>query len=321
MRHLLFTILLASITFIPAGYSATLNGFDLEGALVPAKEIHRGGPAKDGIPALTDPLFESAEESDYPADDQYVLGVHRNGVSKAYPIAILDYHEVVNDYFGDEPVAVTWCPLCGSGIAYKALFNGQRRVFGVSGLLYNSDVLLYDRETESLWSQLLSTAVAGPLRDSTLEMIPMSQTTWGDWRERYPDTLVLSTKTGHPRNYQRSPYKGYASSKRIVFPVAARDNRYHPKEQVLGIIIDGQAKAYPFSELATQGSLINDQLAGQKIQIQFDEAALSAQALDTRGQSLPATTLYWFAWIAFHPDSAVYSPSAGQKKRPKWGAE
>ena len=300
-----FTLLLLCCQ-LSTSFAVELNGFTLDGSAVPASSIHAGGPGRDGIPALTDPLFLPASEATFPAQYHYVLGLQHNGISKAYPVAILDRHEVVNDLFNGQPVAVTWCPLCGSGVAYDATIQGRRRLFGVSGLLYNSDVLLFDRGSESLWSQLMASAISGPLQGHSLQTLPLLQTTWGEWQTRHPDTLVLSPATGHDKNYRASPYRSYATNRTIAFPVAARGDRYHPKERVLGVILKGAAKAYPFSELANHGPLLRDQLAGQSIQIQFDRTTQSAQALTTQQQPLPATTLYWFAWIAFHPETAVF---------------
>jgi len=155
---------------------AHLNGFELEGSLVPAADIHRGGPPKDGIAALTDPRFVSAADAKLSPEDR-VVGVALGGVAKAYPIRILNWHEVVNDAFAGRRIAVTYCPLCGTAMVFDAVAGGRRRAFGVSGLLYNSDVLLYDRESESLWSQVLKRAVSGPEKGTALTQIPARHTT------------------------------------------------------------------------------------------------------------------------------------------------
>ncbi|WP_373509099.1 DUF3179 domain-containing (seleno)protein [Thiocapsa sp.] len=140
------------------------NAFDLSGGLAPPDEIHVGGPPRDGIPALTDPAFVPAAQADFLAPDDRILGLTPGGEARAYPIAILNRHEIVNDGIGGRAVAVTYCPLCGTGVAFDALHTGRRVEFGVSGLLYNSDVLLYDRQTESLWSQIAKQAVTGPMK-------------------------------------------------------------------------------------------------------------------------------------------------------------
>ena len=194
-RHFL---LLLALTLLVATTSTaqTRNGFDISNLSIPADEVLHGGPPKDGIPAINEPNFVSATEADFLQPEDRILGVHRNGIARAYAIRILNWHEIVNDQFGDEKIAITFCPLCGTGMAFKANVGGQDRSFGVSGLLYNSDVLLYDRESESLWSQIARVAVSGELIGTELEMVAVSHTSWADWQQRYPDSQVLSTETG-----------------------------------------------------------------------------------------------------------------------------
>ena len=285
----------------------SLNGFDLSDTLVPAREILRGGPPRDGIPALDAPRFLSAAEAAREVkDDDRVLGLALGGEAHAYPIAIMNWHEIVNDTIAGLPVVVTYCPLCGSGIAFERRIDGRTRRFGVSGLLYNSDVLLYDRESESLWSQLLGRAVSGPMKGRRLVPIALEHTRWGRWRTGHPGTRVLSRRTGYDRDYDRDPYAGYRRSRRLVFPVAGTDRRYHPKETVVGLVIDGRARAWPFSELARVASPLRDRLAGRPLRVEFDVADGSARIVDGEGRRLAAVTAFWFAWIAFHPDTEVF---------------
>ncbi|MEE8240189.1 MAG: DUF3179 domain-containing protein [Nitrospirales bacterium] len=282
------------------------NGFDLQGSLVPLKEIHHGGPPRDGIPALDQPRFSPAASATYLKPEDRVLGIELNGIVKAYPIRILDWHEIANDDFNGVPVVVTYCPLCGTGLAFSAEVAGSRKSFGVSGLLYNSDVLLYDRQTESLWSQLLGRAITGPLKGTSLKLIPLRHTTWRAWKEEHPDTQVLSIRTGHSRNYLGTAYRGYAKSRSVMFPVSHRDRRYHPKERVVGIEVDGRFKAYPFVELARTSGVIHDTVNGRKIKVVFDAENASALVLDTADKELPSVIGFWFAWTAFHPDTEVF---------------
>lgn len=301
----LLGLLLAAIFYARAGSES--NGFDLTDALIPADQIHLGGPPRDGIPSIDKPVFVAAGMADFLSENDRVLGLNHNGEVRAYPIAILNWHEVVNDRIGGDSVAVTYCPLCGTGVAFDAADGAGTRTFGVSGLLYNSDVLLYDRETESLWSQLMMQAVSGPQRGASLAALPLQHTSWRAWRAQHPDTKVLSTDTGFARDYSRSPYDGYASSARLYFSVQAQSRRYHPKEQVLGVEIDGQHKAYPFTELDRVGvKTVDDMLAGKPVRIVFDARNRSAKALDRDGRPLPAVTSFWFAWYAFHPDGDVF---------------
>ena len=300
--YISFTLLIGSIN----ATAATMNGFDLDGALVPAKEILSGGPPKDGIPAIDKPVFVKASAAKTMHDDDRVLAITRNGISKAYPIRIMNWHEIVNDRFGDESIAVTYCPLCGSGIAFKADVAGKSLKFGVSGLLYNSDVLLFDRQTQSLWSQILSKAVTGSMKGNTLTAVPITHTSWADWRRQQPDTLVLSEDTGFKRDYEDNPYAGYDKREEIIFPVKFRAKGYHPKEQVFGLKINGKAKAYPFVELAKGSGEVRDSIDGQNITVRFDKEHKSAQAFDAQGNQIAGVTLFWFAWYTFNPQTTIY---------------
>ena len=245
-------LLLVSLFFSVVILAGSQNGFDLSSSSIDESEIFQGGPPRDGIPSIDKPNFIAAIKADLSATDR-VLGIEVNGEFRAYPIRILNWHEIVNDEFNDEKIVVTFCPLCGTGMVYSATIDDQPRTFGVSGLLYNSDVLLYDRETQSLWSQILSTAISGPSKGKKLTPLSVSHTSWKDWKDTHPQTDVLSTNTGFQRDYQRSPYGDYNESRTLYFPVSANSKRYHPKERVLGITVNGKHKAYPFTELAQAG--------------------------------------------------------------------
>ncbi len=302
----LAAILLLAMWVGVAVAATTKNGFDLTDALIPIDEVLPGGPSRDGIPAIDHPRFVAASAAGFIAEDDRVLGVVRNGVSKAYPLSIMNWHEIVNDRFGDERVVITYCPLCGTGMAFLADTTDSSLTFGVSGLLYNSDMLLYDRQTESLWSQIMAQAISGTHKGRRLLAIPMSHTSWSDWRQRHPETLVLSQDTGFSRDYQRTPYAGYETSRKLFFPVKFRAQGYHPKERVLGLEIDGQYRAYPFAELAKTGGKLLERIAGRNIEIRFDAAHQTARVIDENGRELPAVIGYWFAWYGFHPETEVY---------------
>jgi len=284
-----------------------MNGFKLTDSLIPTRKIKSGGPPRDGIPALFAPRFLAADEASYLDADERVLGIEHNGVVKAYPIKILNYHEIANDRFGDAAVAVTFCPLCGTGIAFLADAGGLKRTFGVSGLLYNSDVLMYDRETESLWSQIMAQAVTGPASGATLEAIPIRHTTWENWLLRHPESLVLKPPTAYGRNYNVSPYLDYAASRDLMFPVTNKDRRYPTKSVVLGLKIEGLTKAYPFEELPADTDTLNDRLGEQSIVVKYDLPSQTAWVLDQNGAEIPSFTAYWFAWVAFHPETEVFT--------------
>jgi len=315
-----FRRLLLCLALLAAGAPATvlaqeMNGFDLKGSLIPSEQIHFGGPPKDGIPAIDQPSFISAGSASFLRNDEAVLGMVHGGIARAYPIRILNWHEVVNDRFGNDAVVVTFCPLCGTGVAFDARIDGRELSFGVSGLLYNSDVLLYDRQTQSLWSQLLAQAISGPMKGQRLTMLPLTHTTWADWRKSHSATKVLSLLTGKIRPYARDPYAGYESSEQIMFPVAFRAAGYHPKERVLGVRIGEQTKAYPFAELGKTGGVVSDRIGNTALTIRFDREASRATAHAQDGQQLPAVVGYWFAWYAFNPTTEVYR--AGVHALPK----
>jgi len=282
------------------------KGFDLDQAIIPLEFIKDGGLPRDGIPSIDYPEFLSVGEATFLNDSDRILGVKYKGVQKAYPIKILNYHEIVNDYFDGQPIVITFCPLCGSGIAFDALIEGSPKTFGVSGLLYNSDVLLYDRQTESLWSQIRGEAVAGPLAGIPLETVTTQLLTWGIWKEKYPFTKVLSTKTGYVRDYSHDPYPSYYKSEELWFPVEHKNDTFHPKTKILGIALGGTYKSYPFPELDKSGAIITDRIRGKEIRIRFDRENQTAILESPAGEDVEATTLFWFAWVAFHPETEVY---------------
>lgn len=227
-----------------------LSGFDFSRHLVPPGQILSGGPAKDGIPAILKPKFLKIREATFLAPDDRVMGVVVNGQAHAYPLKILNWHEVIDDTLGGEPVAVTYCPLTQSPIVYDRQVGKGAATFAVSGQLYQSNLLLYDKKTESLWSQILGEAVAGPMVGQKLQAMPSVITTWATWRKSHPDTLVLDENTGYSRNYRIDPYADHEKSDKAMFPVSELDSRLPAKTRILGVTVDGQDEAFPFSRLA-----------------------------------------------------------------------
>lgn len=303
---ILSTILL-SVLLTGSLHATSKNGFDLSQSLIPAKDILQGGPPRDGIPSIERPKFVSARDANFMRPNDRVMGITVNGESRAYPINILNWHEVVNDQIRGKPISVTYCPLCGTGVVYEAAVGGKVLKLGVSGLLYNSDVLLYDRQTESLWSQILSKSINGPMRGRKLTMVPSSHTSWASWLKKQPNTKVLSTDTGFSRDYRRSPYGDYDKNQETYFPVTAQSRAYHPKERVLGITLNGQYKAYPFVELGKVGaSSIRDNFQGQNLTVNFDVANRDGEVLGSNGSPIELVNGFWFAWYAFHPNTAIF---------------
>jgi hypothetical protein len=293
-------VLLASPTNAEA---PVRNGFSLQPAAIPIDEILKGGPPRDGIPALDHPPFLPPAEAPW-QDADLVLGVAWRGEARAYPIAILDWHELVNDTLGGRPILVSYCPLCGTGIVFDRRVEGAVRRFGVSGLLYRSDLLMYDRETESLWSQISAEAVTGRSLGRRLALLRSRIERFGKWRRSHPETTVLSRETGYRRNYARSPYAGYADSPRLAFPVPV-DRRYHPKMLTLGLRIGGgEARAYPALEVVRAGGVVEEQFDGRPVRVAFDSEGQVFRVVAP--DSVEVVQGYWFAWTAFHPDTSVF---------------
>lgn len=283
-----------------------LSGFDMARHSVPTDEILSGGPPKDGIPSIDRPKFAAAKDAGFMKDSDRVIGFVFNGEAKAYAIKILNWHEIVNDKVGGKPVVVTFCPLCGTGMVFDADSGGRGLTFGVSGLLYQSDMLLYDRQTESLWSQLKGEAVTGKLMGRKLKLLSSTHTTWGAWKKKHPKTLALTTDTGHRRNYDSDPYKGYAQMEGLFFPVSRQSKAYHPKEQVIGIQVGEVFKAWPFIELAQAKLPVKETINGQLMTVEFDGKTGTALVRDDKGKEYPSVVGFWFAWYAFHPETLVY---------------
>jgi hypothetical protein len=308
LEALMVGLLAGIFTCSFAASAASSNGFDLSNSILPVEQIIHGGPPRDGIPALSNPKLVKPAQAGYLQPGDRVIGIELLGETRAYPIPILNWHEIVNDTIAGQRFAITYCPLCGTAVAFDASIDGKPTDFGVSGLLYNSDVLLYDRATESLWSQILGQSIAGVRVGTKLTPIPISHTTWRDWQASHPDTLVLSADTGHIRDYSRDPYAGYEQSRRTYFAVnnAAPDS-YHPKEIVVGLGVDGIYKAYPFIELDKQGKRrFSDSLNGSSFDFDWDSENRSITITDNAGRAVAGIQGFWFAWFAFHPDTQVF---------------
>ena len=207
---------------------------DLPEPLVDTGRIISGGPPPDGIPPIDAPRFVPAAEVDWVGDDEAVIALDLGGEHRAYPIHILMWHEIVNDVVAQRPVAVTYCPLCNSALAFDRQVGERLLTFGTSGRLYLSALVMYDRQTESLWSQVERTAIAGVLTGTELDLIPVTMVRWADWRTAHPDGLVLSRETGFSRDYGRNPYVGYdAVGNEDTFLDAAVDGRFPAKERIV----------------------------------------------------------------------------------------
>ena len=199
--------------------------------------VMSGGPPPDGIPAIDDPAFQPADEVDWLEDDEPVLSLTIGGETRAYPLQVMTWHEIVNDTVGGVPVAVTYCPLCNSGVAFEREVDGRVLSFGTSGMLYADNLVMYDRQTESLWPQLTGQASIGVLTGAELTAIPMGVVAWDDFQKANPSALVLSRDTGFQRPYGTNPYVGYDDPDGdLLFGVPGEpDERLATKERVVGI--------------------------------------------------------------------------------------
>lgn len=281
------------------------NGFDLSNSTIPQSEIFSGGPPRDGIPAILEPKFVRAEDAHYLKDEDVVLGIKTDDAVRAYPFRILVWHEIVNDRIGGKPVVVTYCPLCGTAMVFDGRLEGREHTFGVSGLLYNSDALMYDHQTESLWSQLKMEAISGPMAGTRLTWLAATQTTWGAWRAEHPETQVLSVETGHRRNYSGDAYRSYMTSDSTMFPVPTLRTELKQKDWVVGIIVDGVAKAYPLAAVETAPA-IDDLVNKRTVRLRYEPDADHVSVVNAEGKEIPSVRVYWFAWQAFYPNTLLY---------------
>jgi hypothetical protein len=313
-------------------------------SIVPLDQIVSGGPPRDGIPSIDKPRFVSVPEAGkFLQDSDTVLGLDINGDIRAYPLQILVWHEIVNDKVGGVPVAVTYCPLCFTNQVFNRMVDGQTLEFGTSGKLYNSNLVMYDRTSESLWSQALGEGIVGEYAGTKLERIPFDLAYWRDWKGLYPDAKVLSADTGFGRPYGADPYGDYYTSPSIYFPVSNRDSRLGLKEIVIGLEHDGVYRAYQLSKIEEE-HVINDDLAGRPVLITshypfmtrvfdrtvdgqalefeykdgvmtdkqthsvwgFDGVVTDGEMTGKRLQRLPLDQGFWFEWVAFHPGTELY---------------
>lgn len=293
--------------FLAGSTAQTKNGFDLSNASINPDEIVSGGPPRDGIPSIDLPKFVPVKDVDYLKDDDIVIGLERGGIARAYPTRILTWHEIVNDVIGDDPVAVTYCPLCGTGMVFDRRVGGETKTFGVSGLLYQSDVLMYDRETESLWSQLAMESVSGEAVGQKMEWLSADHSTWEAWKEKYPDGEVLSTDTGFHRDYGGAAYASYFASDKPMFSVPQHRKELADKEWVIGVVVDGKAKAYPVKRLAS-GLVFEDTVGGKRLSVSYDAGKRHPQIVNSEGEPIPSVMVFWFAWQAFYPETELWKP-------------
>ena len=282
---------------------------DFTGAKVDKSDLMQGCFAgKDCIPSIEDPKFDTAvQASEWLGDSDVVFAVDHEGIQRAYPQRILNWHEIVNDTISNDPIAITFCPLCGSALAFERVVDEVITEFGVSGKLHNSDLVMYDRYEGNLWQQITGEAIVGPAarRDEVLKQIPIITTTWREWRLKHPDTQVLSLDTGFSRNYNAYPYGTYEQDDELYFGVENLDRSLQIKTVVYGIEVNGASKAYPENVFDIDQTIV-DEVGGVKVELErTEEGQIKVLNVETQEEITPIR-LFWFAWAAFHPDTELY---------------
>lgn len=291
---------LLGFLFVLAAHSATAQlvwdasdwpNTDFSRRTVDLNEIQAGGPRKDGIPAIDGPRFESTDSARrWLKPHEPVIVVRAGGDARAYPVQILMFHEIVNDEIGGVPVAVTFCPLCNASMAFDRRLGPATLDFGTTGMLRNSDLVMYDRQTESWWQQFTGFGIVGRHAGKALRRVPSQIVSFAEFAGIYPRGGVLSRDTGFIRPYGRNPYQGYDSIDRTPFLFSGKvDQRLPPMERVLSVTIGGKQRIYPFSALAVQ-PVINDEMAGAPIAVLSRggmASPLDSERID-RGRRIPA---------------------------------
>lgn len=278
--------------------------YDLSNLQIPKEQIHTLLP-RDAIPALTDPAVESVREATWLTDDARIIAVVRGDEVIGVPLPILDWHEVVNLTIGGEPIAVTYCPLCDSATVFSRKVRSAAAdepvvlEFGVSGALYNSNVLMYDRRDKGLWSQLGMKAVSGPLSGTTLEMLPVQIIPLALLRSDHPDAMIVSRDTGHRRNYGRSPYGSYFSEEGLMVPVASHGTVLPRKMLGLGVSLGDEAWFIPIVAIKDEFVLTTPAGAVRVVQSKAGVSVVEAPAAVKTAQS------FYYAWSAFFPHTKI----------------
>jgi len=298
---------------------------------LPIEEVRDGGVGKDGIVSIDNPKFETIGAADYMDDFDLIIAMHEGGQQHSYPHPILDLHEIVNDKVGNVPVAITYCPLTGTGTAWNRNLDGAVTTFGVSGLLYRNNLIPYDRKTDSNWSQIRLDCVQGPLALQKVETYPMVEMSWFTFKRLFPNENVLSTDTGSNRNYGRYPYNDYRTNNDfLLFPAGRVDDRLPAKERVLSVVVDNRAKVYRFTSFAGGLSAIQDNFLGQDLVVfgsKPDNILMAYQPLLSDGTELLLNVVasleeggivmsdqFGNAWDVF--GRAVSGPDQGKRLQP-----
>lgn len=278
---------------------------DPKKAKIDLNKLRQGCPVKDCIPAIDNPKFISSQEAEklnQIKDEDVVFAISHKGVNRAYPQRILNWHEIVNDEVAGTKVAVTFCPLCGTAIGFERPLD---TTFGVSGKLVNSNLVMYDRKTETLWQQLGGEAIVGELVGQKLKPFPIDTLLWKDWKKLHPDSQVLSQDTGYSRDYSVYPYGSYEQDRSVYFPAEGEsDDRLHPKAIVWGIEVGGKFKAYDDKKLSEVGTL-SDTFNSVNLKIKRNKEGQVRITKDDGSPIVPDRSM-WFAWVSFHPETQLF---------------
>lgn len=269
---------------------------------VPADSIHDGGVSKNGIPAIDFPEFISVESArGFLTEPDFGILLQGKSETRFYPYNILNWHEVVNDVLDGLPVVITFCPLCGTGIVYERLVDGDTLQFGVSGKLYESNLLMFDDKSESLWSQSMGEAIAGDLTGKKLRLLNTIVISFSEVVEDFPSAKVLSPQTGYARNYMQNPYGDYSSSEELYFPVSHSSDRF-PAKQMMYIVSSGhQSFAFDWLALLKKGSAVAkspDGIVSVSVKRNIPYATMN-------GQILPGYFSFWFSWFTHYGEEGI----------------
>jgi len=277
---------------------------------VPLEEILSGGPPKDGIPPIDNPKFVSSKEADaWLKDEEPGIAFSKGDTHRFYPYQIIVWHEIVNDTVEGERVLVTYCPLCLTGFVLDPVVQGERVEFGTSGKLWKSNLVMYDRKTDSLWSQVLAEAIVGEMTGTKLAILPSDQMRYGNWKKKFPQGEVLSQDTGARRFYGQNPYGDYFSTTSLALSLAnPKDTRLSNDAFVFGIVINGKAKAYSTEAVKAQGT-VEDTFEGATFILRHDselDVIRMFRLKEGKEERVNPISGFWFSWAAAHPDTALY---------------
>jgi hypothetical protein len=278
---------------------------------IPLDELIGGGPSKDGIPSIDNPKFVKSSESDKWLDDSEPgIALSKGNTNRFYPYQILVWNEIVNDTVEGERVLVSYCPLCLSGVVFDPLVNGERVEFGTSGKLWHSNLVMYDRKTDSLWPQVLGEAVVGEMTGTKLKILPSDQVRYGDWKKKFPEGEILSRDTGTFRSYGTNPYGDYFAVTNLSLSLTnPTDTRLPNDALILGIVVNGKAKAYSIDSVK-KNKVVQDVFEGKNFTLRYDEELDVTQIFEKfpngAEERFNPFSAFWFSWASAHPDTEVY---------------